>query len=44
MKYYIAKTTSGDFSTIIERVIESLKQRVWRSNRYRRQSYDEKKS
>ena len=25
MKYYIAKTVSGDFSTIVERVIESLK-------------------
>lgn len=25
MKYYIAKTASGDFSTIVERVIESLK-------------------
>ena len=25
MKYYIAKTVSGDFSAIVERVIESLK-------------------
>ena len=25
MKYYIAETVSGDFSTIVERVIESLK-------------------
>jgi len=25
MKYYIAKTVSGDFSTIVKRVIESLK-------------------
>ena len=25
MKYYIAKTVSGDFCTIVERVIESLK-------------------
>ena len=25
MKYYIAKTASGDFSAVVERVIESLK-------------------
>lgn len=25
MKYYIAKTTSGDFAAIVDRVIESLK-------------------
>ena len=25
MKYYIAKTVSGDFPAVVERVIESLK-------------------
>ncbi|MGE5163829.1 MAG: hypothetical protein ACM3IH_07360 [Sphingobacteriales bacterium] len=45
MKYYIAKTVSGDFPAIVERVIDSLKAEGFGvSDRYRCQSDNEEKA